>query len=188
MFDFQNKRGKCLVGCLIYIIVSIFILIILIGVSYYFLSRIKNSEPGNYFQVDEEAGPVEECGDSLSCIDKNLKECSRADGETDLGDFAKADFKIMGKNGSSCVVFAEISEIKKLPEGTIPIPKLILDSAFVGLSMECLVPIESYTQGIEIVGSYIGDNFTTICKGPILDMTERFGIDLTIFSGNDINK
>jgi len=176
-------RGKsggvgCLVGCLVIILVFILLVGGLIGAGYYFLSKLKKAEPGDYFEVDAKSGETTSCGSSLSCIDESLKTCSSATGEANLGEFAEVEFEVLGTSGSSCVVFVKIVDIKELPDELDLIPDFILNSMFKDLSMECLVPKTAYSRGMEYVGEYIGENMTEACKGPLFDMAEKFGIDL----------
>lgn len=176
MPKFCTKSG-CLIGCLIIILVVLLILAILIGTGYYFLSRIKKSEPGDYFDIDPKS-KIEKtikCGDSLTCLEDSLKKCAPAKGEADLGGFAKAKFEVLGlaKDNSSCVVFVKISELKELPEGLDVIPNFILEKIVGDLSFECLIPEKVYQKGIEGVGEYIEDNLVEACEGPLFDLIEK---------------
>ena len=171
MFNSENKRRGCIIGCLISVVVSILSLVVLALGIYYFLSYIKKAEPGDYFQVDKEAG---------LCL--YMKE------QMPLGDILDVEFEVLGKSGDSCVVFGKIIEIKELPEEAKAVPKFVLDAMLKDLTMECLVPQEVYLQGIENVGGYIGENLTTVCKGPLFDIADKLGIDLTTVPENDINK
>lgn len=180
------KGGKgcgvgCAVGCLIVALVILLILAGLVGTGYYFLSKIKGGEPGDYFDIDPKSKKEKtiKCGDSLACLETNLKKCAPAKGEADLGEFAEAEFEILGlaEDSSSCVVFAEISELKELPEGLDVIPDFILEKIFEDLSFECLIPERVYNKGIEDVGEYIGDNLVEACKGPLFDLAEKWGVD-----------
>jgi len=177
MANFCTKRGKCFIGCLVAFLVVMLILAGLIGGGYYLLSRLKKAEPGDYFEVDSKGTPVS-CGDSLTCIDSKLKVCASAEGEAVLGEFADIEFEIVGKSGTSCVIFAKIINIKELPAGMEMIPDFILKAMFKDLSMECLIPQEISIEGMEKVEKYIGDNMVDICKGPLFDVAEKFGVDL----------
>ena len=154
----------------------------LIGTGYYFLSRIKKAEAGDYFDIDPKSKKEKtiKCGDSLTCLEDNLKKCAPAKGEADLGEFAEAEFEVLGfaEGSDSCVVFAEITELKELPEGLDVIPNFILEKMFEDLSFECLIPEKVYQKGIEDVGEYIGDNLVEACEGPLFDLAEKFGVDL----------
>jgi len=178
----KGKSGfvGCLVGCLVVILVFLLLIGTLIGVGYYFISKMKNAEPGDYFEIDakSKAEEVTLCASSLSCLNDNLEKCSRAKGETDFGEFATVEFEIMGTSGKSCVIFAKIVEINELPEGANVIPDFILNAMLKDLSMECLVPQAVYSKGVEEVGEYIGDNMADICEGPLFDMADKLGIDL----------
>jgi len=115
----QPKKGGmgcgmgCGIGCLIIAIIVFLIIAALIGVGYYFLF-MRESEVGGYFDIDKasKSQKVVKCDDSITCLDENLKKCARAKGETEIGDFAEVDFKILGKSDGSCVVFAEVTKIK----------------------------------------------------------------------------
>jgi len=172
----------CLVGCLIVVLVVLLILGILIGVGYYFLFGMKKGEAGDYFDIDPKSKKEKtvKCGDSLACLENNLKKCAPAKGEADLGEFAEAEFEVLGfaEGSDSCVVFAKIIELNELPEGLDIIPGFLLDKVFEDLSFECLIPEKVYQKGIEDVGEYIGDNLVEACKGPLFDLAERFGVDL----------
>jgi len=172
----------CLVGCLIVVLVVLLILAGLIGTGYYFLSRMKKAEPGEYFDIDPKSKKEKtiKCGDSLICLEDNLKKCAPAKGEADLGEFAEAEFEVLGfaEGSDSCVVFAKITELNELPEGLDVIPNFILGKMFEDLSFECLIPEKVYEKGIEGVGEYIGDNLVEVCAGPLFDFAEKFGVDL----------
>ena len=172
----------CLIGCLIVVLVVLLILAGLIGTGYYFLSRIKKGEAGDYFDIDPKSKKEKtiKCGDSLTCLEDNLKKCAPAKGEADLGEFAEAEFEVLGfaEGSDSCVVFAEITELKELPEGLDVIPDFLLEKVFDDLSFECLIPEKVYQKGIEDVGEYIGDNLVEACEGPLFDLAEKFGVDL----------
>ena len=181
-----SKRGAghgtgCLIGCLIVILVVLLILAGLIGTSYYFLSSIKKDEPGEYFDIDPKSKKekIIKCGDSLTCLEDSLKKCAPAKGEADLGEFAEAEFEVLGlaEGSSSCVVFAKINELKEVPEGLDVIPDFILEKVFEDLSFECLIPEKVYQKGIEDVGEYIGDNLVEACEGSLFDLAEKFGVD-----------
>lgn len=174
----KSNYVDCLVGCLVIILVSILFIGSLIGAGYYFLSKLKKAEPGDYFTVDSKSEKTDLCGFSSSCIDEKLKTCSSATGKADLGEFVEIEFEILGTSGNSCVIFAKIVDIKKLPDELDLIPDFMLNSMFKDLSMECLVPKTAYSKGMEYVGEYIGENMTEICKGPLFDMAEKFGINL----------
>jgi len=171
----------CLIGCLILVLVVLLILAGLIGGGYYLLSRMKKGEPG-YFDIDpkSEKEKAIKCKDSLPCLEENLKKCARAKGEAELGEFAEAEFEVLGlaEGSNSCVVYAEISELKELPEGLGVIPDFVLEKIFEDLFFECLIPENVYKRGIEDVGEYIGDNLVEACEGPLFDFAERFGVDL----------
>lgn len=173
-------RTGCAIGCLVVFISLLLILGLLIGGAYYLFSKLKNAEPGDYFEIDakSKSEKVVSCSNSLSCLDQNLKKCSRAKGEAELGEFATAELEVLGFNGKSCVVFVELSDIKELPGGLGMIPDFIVEKIFKGLSMECLVPQTIYTKGIESAGDYIGDNMADICQGSLFDMAEKYGVDL----------
>ena len=181
MPKFCTKSG-CLIGCLIVILVVLLILAILIGTGYYFLSGAKKGEPGDYFDIDPKSEREEtiKCGDSLTCLQDSLKKCAPAKGEADLGKFADAEFEVLGlaEDSNSCVVFAEITEIKELPKRLDIIPDFILEKIFEDLSFECLIPEKVYQKGIEGVGEYIEDNLVEACEGPLFDLAEKFGVDL----------
>ena len=70
----------CLIGCLIAALVALLILAGLIGTGYYFLSRMKKGEPGEYFDIDAKSKKEKtiKCGDSLTCLEDNLKKCAPA--------------------------------------------------------------------------------------------------------------
>lgn len=170
----------CAVGCLVMVLIIILFLALIVGGGYYFLSKFKNAEPGDYFEVDAKSKleKAVSCGSVSSCIDDNLKTCSRATGEAELGEFATAELEVLGTSGKDCVVFAKIVDIKKLPEGMEVIPDFILNIIFKDLSMECLIPQTIYKKGMEGIGEYIGDNMTKACKGPLFDMADKYGVDL----------
>ncbi|MBU2545509.1 zinc ribbon domain-containing protein [Patescibacteria group bacterium] len=170
----------CAVGCLVVTIIIALFLALIIGGGYYLLSRFKNAEPGDYFEVDAKSKSEKaiSCGSAVSCIDNNLKTCSRATGEAELGEFATAEFEVLGTSGRDCVVFAKIVDIKKLPDGMDMIPEFVLNIIFEDLTMECLIPQTVYKEGMEGVGTYIGENMTEVCKGPLFDMAEKYGVDL----------
>lgn len=170
----------CLIGCLITAIVFLVIIAVLVGLFYYFFLREK--DPGNYFEIDSasKSATVIECTSEI-CLDNNLKTCSPSEGDTAIGDFAEAEIKILGKSEDSkdsCVVYAKITEVKELPEGLDSVPDFVLDSMLDNLSLECLVPQTAYKQGIEYVGEYISNNMVDICKGPLLDFVDKFGIEI----------
>ncbi len=166
----------CLIGCLIIVIVTIVILAAVIGIIYYYVFA-REVKPGSYFDVDPSTQKTVDCS-SLSCLDDNIKKCAPAKGEAEMGDFAVAEIEVLGTSGSSCVVYAEITEIKELPPGLTGIPDFILDKMFTNLSLECLIPEKIYKQGLEEIGDYIGENMAEVCKGPLFDLAEKFGVDL----------
>ena len=172
----------CLIGCLIVVLIVLLILAGLIGTGYYFLSRMKKGEAGDYFDIDPKSKREKtiKCGDSLACLEDNLKKCAPAKGEADLGEFAETEFEVLGfaEGSDSCVIFAKITELKELPEGLDVIPNFILGKVFEDLSFECLIPEKVYQKGIEDVGEYIGDNLVEVCEGPLFDLAEKFGVDL----------
>ncbi len=172
----------CLIGCLIVALVVLLILAGLIGTGYYFLSRMKQADAGDYFDIDPKSKKEKtiKCGDSLACLEDNLKKCAPAKGEADLGELAEAEFEVLGfaEGSDSCVVFAKITELKELPEGLDVIPNFILEKMFEDLSFECLIPEKVYQKGIEDVGEYIGDNLVEACESPLFDLAEKFGVDL----------
>lgn len=171
----------CAIGCLTIILVTLLILGILIGLVYYFFF-LRESEPGSYFDIDpkSKAEKTVKCDDSLSCLEDNLKKCAPAKGEADMGDFARAEFEILGLNSGSdsCVVYVKITEVKELPQGLDVIPNFILEGLFENLSLECLIPERVYNKGIDQVGDYVGENMYEACKGPLFDLAEKFGVDL----------
>jgi len=168
----------CFIGCLIVVVVFILIIGLLVLGGYLFIRSIKNGkEPGEYFSVERSDNAVE-CEDSLNCLENNFKKCNPATGEADLGDFAVADFEVVGPKGNSCVVYFKITELKDLPEGAGWIPDFILDSVMKDLSMECLIPSSVYGKGVEGFMDYIGENMKDACKGPLFDIADRFGIEL----------
>lgn len=173
-------RTGCAIGCLTIVLIIVLFLVMVIGGGYYLMSKLKNAEPGDYFEVDvkSKSEKVVSCGSGSSCIDEILKTCSRATGEIELGEFAMAEFEVLGTSGKDCVVFAKIVDIKKLPEGMDMIPDFILNIIFKDLSMECLIPQAIYKEGMESVGDYVEENVTEICKGPLFDIADKYGIDL----------
>lgn len=177
----RSGRGTgCAVGCLVITLIIVLFLALIIGGGYYFISKFKNAEPGDYFEVDAKSKSEKavSCGSSVSCIDDNLKTCSRATGEADLSEFAVAEFEVLGTSGKDCVIFAKIVEIKELPEGMNTIPDFVLNIIFKDLTMECLIPQIVYKKGMESVGEYIGENMTEVCEGPLFDMADKYGVDL----------
>ena len=168
----------CFVGCLIAIIAFIIIVGLLVLGIYLFFRSIKNGkEPGEYFSVERSDNPVE-CEDSLSCLENNFKKCSPAVGETELGEFATADFEVIGPKNNSCVIYFKITELKELPSEAEWIPQFVLDSILEDLSMECLIPSSVYEKGVEGFTSYIEDNMRDVCKGPLFDVVDKFGIEI----------
>jgi len=175
------KKGSgcgagCLIGCLIVLIVFIVLIAILFGIFYYYLF-MREVRPGSYFDVDDNQPKTVNC-DTFSCLDNNLKDCKPAKGEAELGDFATADIEILGTSGSECIVFAEITEINELPSGLDSVPEFIIEKILNSATLECSVPKKVYSQGMEELGEYIGDNMYEACDGPLFDMAEKFGVDL----------
>ena len=177
----KQKSGclTCLFGFLIMNIIFLLIIGGLIWGAYYFLTNFKKAEPGDYFKVDNINDPVLDCKDSLSCVQESIENCKKAKGVSDLGDFAEMELEVVGKSGTSCVVYAKILEIKELPESMSLIPSFVSDSVFKDLSMECLVPQSVYTQGIEKIGEYVKENSTESCKGSLIEMLDKLNIDLS---------
>ena len=173
----KTGGGKgCMIGCLIAVIVALLILAALIGTGYYFFF-MRGREGGSYFTITQKSDKIEECGSSLPCLDQNLKDCASAQGETDLGEFAVAEFEVIGMSYDSCVVDVEIVEIKSLPPQFEKIPSFIRNRMLQSLFMECLVPEEVYTLGVEETGKYIAENMFTICEGTLLNLLKKFGIE-----------
>ncbi len=170
---------KFLLGCLVSSLISFLISVLLIGGAYYYFTNFKKVEPGDFFKVDNPDGPVIDCKDSLSCVQESIENCEKAKGISELGDFAEIELDIVGKSGTSCVVFAKILEIKKLPESMSLVPDFVSNSIFKDLSMECLVPYSAYSQGIEKIGEYVKENSTENCQGPLMDMVDKLNIDLS---------
>jgi len=172
----------CLIGCLIVVLIVLLIFGLLVGAGYYFFSNMKKGEAGDYFDIDPKSKKEKtiKCKDSLACLEDNLKKCAPAKGEAGLGEFAEAEFEILGfaEDSDSCVVFAKITELNELPEGLGLIPDFILEKVFEDLSFECLIPEKVYQKGVEDVGEYIGDNLVESCEGPLFDLAEKFGVDL----------
>src|SRR4030042_3473602 len=175
----RSGRGiSCLIGCLIIFLLFILITAVLSVVIYYFLF-LREKEPGSYFEVDFSTAKTVDCEGSLVCLDSNFKKCVPAKGTTDMGDFAEVELEILGvSQGDPCVVYAKVLEVKELPPGLDAIPDFIVEKMFENLSMECLVPKNVYQQGIEKAGEYIGDNIYEICRGPLLDFMDKFGIEV----------
>ena len=171
-------RMGCGIGCLIIAIIVFLIIAALIGVGYYFLF-VRESEVGGYFDIDKtsKSQKVVKCDDSITCLDENLKKCARAKGETEIGDFAEVDLKILGKSDSSCVVFAEVTKIKDIPSQLEIVPSFILDKILESFSMECLIPKKIYTQGLEDTREYIADNMFDACRGKTIDLLKKFGVE-----------
>lgn len=171
-------RMGCVIGCLIIVIIVFLIIAVLISVGYYFLF-VRESKTGGYFDIEDtpESQKVVKCGDSIACLDENLKKCARAKGETEIGDFAEVDFKILGKSNSSCVIFAEVTKIKDVPSQLEILPSFMLDKVLESFSMECLIPKKVYTQGLEDTGEYIADNMFDACRGKVIDMLKKFGVE-----------
>ena len=69
-------------------------------------------------------------------------------------------------------------EFASMPEDMEGIPSFIIEKLLKDLSMECLVPESVYKKGMEDVGEYVGENMSKICKGPLFDMAEKFGVEL----------
>jgi len=171
--------GKgCLVGCLISLAVFILITgLILLG-GYLFLRNMKDGEePGEYFSVERSLNP-KECEDSLSCIEESFKICSPATGTTDLEDLAVLYFEVIGPKEDSCVVYFKVIEVKESSEEGKLVPKFALDAMLKDLSMECLVPSSVYEEGIDGFMEYINENMAEACRGPLLDMINKFGVEL----------
>lgn len=166
----------CLIGCLVVIVIAILVLGAVIGIIYYYVFA-REVRPGSYFDVDDNQPKTVKC-DTLSCLEENLEKCAPAKGEAEMGEFAVAEIEVLGTSGSSCVVYAEIKEIKELPPGLTGIPDFILDKMFTNLSLECLIPENVYKEGIEEMGDYIGENMAEVCEGPLFDLAEKFGVDL----------
>ncbi len=180
----QPKKGGmgcgmgCGIGCLIIAIIVFLIIAALIGVGYYFLF-MRESEVGGYFDIDKasKSQKVVKCDDSIACLDENLKKCVRAKGETEIGDFAEVDFKILGKSDGSCVVFAEVTKIKDIPSQLEILPSFMLDKILESFSMECLIPKRIYTQGLEDTREYIADNMFDACRGRTIDLLKNLGVE-----------
>lgn len=166
----------CAIGCLIIVLITLLILGALIGTGYYFLF-MRESEPGSYFDVDKKVGKTVKC-DTASCLEENLKKCAPANDETEIGEFAEVEFEILGQSGDFCVVYAEVTELKEIPSQLEVVPDFILEKLLENLTLECLIPERVYTQGIEEVGDYIGENLHAACKGPLFDLMDKFGIEI----------
>lgn len=177
----KEKSGctGCLIGFLIMNVISLLVIGGLIWGAYYFFTNFKKVEPGDFFEVDNPDGPVIDCKDSLSCVQESIENCDKSKGISNLGDFAEIELEVVGKSGTSCVVFAKILEVKKLPESMNLVPDFVSNSIFKDLSMECLVPYSAYSQGIEKMGEYVKENSTENCKGPLMDMVDKLNIDLS---------
>lgn len=178
----QRRSGcgiGCFVGCLVVVIIFLIIIAVLVGLFWYFFLRER--EPGSYFEIDNASkeAAVVECTSAL-CLENNLKTCSPAEGETDIGDFAAAEIKILGKEkgSNSCIVYVKVMELKETPEELDAIPDFILETTMNNLSLECLVPSAEYKQGVEAVGEYVSENMINACKGPLLDFIDKFGIEV----------
>ena len=168
----------CGIGCLIIAIIVFLIIAALLGVGYYFLF-VRESKVGGYFDIENssKSQKVVKCDDSVACLDENLKKCARAKGETEIGDFAEVDFKILGKSDDSCVVFAEVTKIKDIPSQLEILPSFMLDKILEGFSMECLIPEKTYTQGLEDTREYIADNMFDACRGKVIDLLKKLGVE-----------
>ena len=168
----------CAIGCLIIAIIVFLIIAAIVGVGYYFLF-MRESEIGGYFDIDKasKSQKVVKCGDSVACLDENLKKCARAKGETEIGDFAEVDLKILGKSDDSCVVYAEVTKIKDIPSQLDILPSFMLDKILESFSMECLIPKKTYTQGLEDTREYIADNMFDACRGKTIDLLKKFGVE-----------
>lgn len=168
----------CAIGCLIIAIIAFLIIAAIVGVGYYFLF-MRESEIGGYFDIDKasKSQKVVKCGDSVACLDENLKKCARAKGETEIGDFAEVDLKILGKSDDSCVVYAEVTKIKDIPSQLDILPSFMLDKILESFSMECLIPKKTYTQGLEDTREYIADNMFDACRGKTIDLLKKFGVE-----------
>jgi hypothetical protein len=175
----QSNQGiSCLVGCLIVLLIFVFILAVLLGSLYYFIF-LREKEPGSYFDLDPITEETVNCEDSLSCLEDNFKECLPAKGEAEMGDFADVELEVLGTSGGDgCVVYAKIIKVNQVPPGLEPVPDFMLEKMFENLSMECLVPEEIYNQDMESIGNYIGENIYQACKGSLFDWAERFGVNL----------
>lgn len=169
----------CAIGCLIMVLITLLILGALIGTGYYFLF-MREKEPGSYFDVDKKAEKTVKC-DTASCLEENLKKCTPANGETEIGEFAEVEFEILGQSGDFCVVYVEVTELKEIPSQLEVVPGFILEKLLENLTLECLIPERVYTQGIEEVGDYIGENLQVACKGPLFDLMDKFGIEIEEF-------
>ena len=174
----------CLVGCLIFILINLLIVGLIIGGGWWFLRKIKvGKEPGSYFEISaaSEAQKTTDCGSSSACFEKELKSCSPAEGESDIGKLAIAEFEVLGiseDDPDSCVVYFKISEIKEMPEDMEGLPSFLIEKLLKDLSMECLIPDSIYKKGMDETGEYIGENMSKVCEGPLFDMAEKFGVDL----------
>ena len=146
--------------------------------AYYYFSNIKKVEPGHYFQPDNDWGVTSECEDSLDCLNEEIKECSKAKGTTTLGDLGTIELEVLGKQGSSCIVFGKMLEIKEIPVDTKMISEALIKDLFKDLSIECLIPREAYRAGIDGIGIYINEKLTEVCRGPLFDIADKFNIDL----------
>ncbi len=166
----KNKEKKS--GCLLFVLIAVLIFVlILVGViiaAYYFLSEIKKAQPGDYFITDNEPEPVIEC-QSNDCLEEGFKSCSHVKGDIKIEDLAYLEIESIGKSGSSCVIFGRV---KELINSDIP------NSIVKGLSLECLIPEDVYTKGLQEVGNYLNNNLTTSCKGPLFDVADKFNINL----------
>lgn len=168
----------CLIGCLITIVVFILIIGLLILGGYLFFRSLKDGkEPGEYFSVERSTNLVD-CEDSLVCLEKNFKSCNPAAGETDLGEFAVAEFEVVGPKGSSCVIYFKITELKELPPEADWVPSFVLEGMLENLSMECLVPSSVYEKGMEGFTEYIEENMEEVCKGPLFDLMDKFDMKI----------
>jgi len=177
--------GKgCLIGCLIFFLINLLIVGLLIGGGWWFLNKIKaGKEPGSYFEISSasKSQKTVDCGSSATCLEEELKKCSPAEGKSDIGELAKAEFQVLGTSeddANSCIIYFKITEIKEMPEEMEGLPVFIIEKMLQDLSMECLIPESIYRQGIDKTGEYVGENMSKICEGPLFDMAEKFGVDL----------
>ncbi len=168
----------CGIGCLVIAIVAFLIIAALIGVGYYFLF-MRESEAGEYFDIEDASKSQKKvkCDDSVACLDENLKKCARAEGETEIGEFAEVDLEILGKSDGSCVVYAEVTKMKDIPSQLDVIPSFMLDKILESFSMECLIPKRIYTLGEEDTREYIADNMFDACRGKTIDLLKSLGVE-----------
>ncbi len=171
----------CGIGCLVVVIIVLLILGTLVGFGYYFLFVRDTGESGGYFDIDKDkVGKTVKCGDSIACLDTNLKECARAKGKTEIEDFAEVSFEVLGPSEDtkdSCVVFAEVDELKGSFSQLESLPSFLSDKITEDLSIECLIPEKVYTEGIEKTTEYIADNMFEVCRGKALDFLSKYGVE-----------